>query len=178
MGASSIQQLLEQTADRRSSYGGGSAAALSCAFAAALVEKLAGSHAARFDTPVGDPARRRGARLGRRTGSAASARKLRACCTRLIEVDAQAFSRVVRAGARQDQQALRRALRVATDIPCQVGECAQQVLSIARRIRARVSPNYRVDLRCAEALARAAKQSAQALVAANRVWAKQIAARR
>lgn len=155
MGASSVQQLLERTADRRSSYGGGSAAALSCALAAALVEKLAG-----------------------RTGSAATARKLRACCTRLIEADAKAFAAVVRAGARQDRSALRRALRVATDVPCQVGECAQQVLSIARRIRARVSPRYRVDLCCAEALARAAKQSAQALVAANCAWTKQIAARR
>ncbi|MDP3722554.1 MAG: cyclodeaminase/cyclohydrolase family protein [Candidatus Omnitrophota bacterium] len=150
MGASSVRQLLEQTADRRSSYGGGSAAALSCALAAALVEKLAG-----------------------RTGSAIIARRLRACCTRLIEADAQAFARVVRAGARQDHRAIRRALTVATGIPSQVGECAQQVLSIARRIRARVSPRYRVDLRCAEALARTAKQSAQALVAANRAWRRQ-----
>ena len=151
MGASSVRQLLEQTADRRSSYGGGSAAAFSCALAAALVEKLAG-----------------------RTGSATTARRLRACCTRLIEADAQAFARVVRAGARQDRQTLRRALTVATDIPCQVGECAQQVLSIARRIRARVSPSYRVDLDCAQALARAAKQSAQALVTANRAWIRQL----
>lgn len=151
MGAFSIRQLLEQTADRRSSYGGGSAAALSCALAAALIEKLAG-----------------------RTGSAMTARRLRVCCTRLIEADAKAFAAVVRAGARQDQQALRRALTVATDIPSQVGECAQQVLSIARRIRARVSPNYRVDLDCAQALARAAKESAQALVAANRVWIRQL----
>jgi len=92
----------------------------------------------------------------------------------LIEADAQAFARVVRAGARQDRQTLRRALTVATDIPCQVGECAQQVLSIARRIRARVSPSYRVDLDCAQALARAAKQSAQALVTANRAWIRQL----
>ena len=155
MGASAVRQLLEQTADRRSSYGGGSAAALSCALAAALVEKLAG-----------------------RTGSAMTARRLRACCTRLIEADAKAFAAVVRASARQDRSAIRRALTVATDIPSQVGECAQQVLSIARRIRARVSPRYRVDLDCAQALARAAKQSAQALVAANRAWAKQVAAQR
>ena len=92
----------------------------------------------------------------------------------MIEADAQAFAQVVRAGARQDHRAIRRALTVATDIPSQVGECAQQVLSIARRIRARVSPHYRVDLDCAQALATAAKQSAQALVAANHAWAKQI----
>ena len=151
MGAFSVRQLLEQTADRRSSCGGGSAAALACALAAALVEKLA-----------------------HRTGSALTARKLRACCASLIEADAKAFARVVRAGARQDRQALRRALRAATDIPCQVGECAQQVRSIARRIRARVSPKYRVDLDCAQALATAAKQSAQALVAANRAWMRQL----
>ena len=157
-----MKQLLEQTADRRSSYGGGSAAALSCALAAALVEKLASQ-----------PSRARGGQAGR-TGSAATARSLRACCARLIEADAKAFARVVRAGARQDRNTLRRALTVATDIPCQVGECAQQVLSIARRIRARVSPRYRVDLRCAEALAAAAKQSAQALAAANRVWMRQL----
>lgn len=151
MGAFSVRQLLEQAADRRSSYGGGSAAALACALAAALVEKLA-----------------------HRTGSAATARRLRVCCTRLIEADAKAFARVVRVGARGDRQALRRALRVATDIPCQVGECAQQVLSIARRIRARVSPKYRVDLDCAQALAAAAKQSAQALATVNRAWMRRL----
>ena len=151
MGAFSVRQLLEQAADRRSSYGGGSAAALACALAAALVEKL--TH---------------------RTGNAVTARRLRVCCTSLIEADAKAFARVVRVGARGDRQALRRALTVATEIPCQVGECARQVLSIARRIRARVSPKYRVDLDCAQALATAAKPSAQALATANRAWMRQL----
>jgi len=135
---------------------------LSCALAAALVEKLARQQS------------RAGGGQAGRTGSATTARRLRACCTRLIEADAKTFAAVVRASARQDRGAIRRALTVATDIPCQVGECAQQVLSIARRIRARVSPSYRVDLDCAQALARAAKQSAQALVEANRAWAKQV----
>lgn len=151
MGASSIRQLLEQTADRRSSYGGGSAAALLCALAAALVEKLSG-----------------------RTGSATTARRLRACCTRLIEADAKTFAAVVRAKARQDRRALRRTLNLATDIPCQVDECAKQVLEVALRITPRVSPRYRVDLRCAQVLARAARQSAQALVVANRAWIRQL----
>lgn len=150
MGVSTVARLLKQTATRHSSYGGGSAAALSCALAAALVEKLAG-----------------------RTTAAPTARRLRARCTRLIDADAEAFARVIRASAREDQAAVRRALKTATDIPCQVGECAQQVLAVARRIKARVSLRYRVDLRCADALARAAKQSACALVDANRAWTKQ-----
>ena len=154
MGASSIQQLLEQTADRHGAYGGGSAAALSCALAAALVEKLSG-----------------------RKPAAGIARRLRVCCTKLIDADAKAFAKVVRATAKGDKMALRRALKTATDIPCQIEECSKQVLEVAQRIKLYVSPRYRVDLRCAETLARAAQQSSRALVAANRAWAKSFARR-
>jgi len=151
VGASSIQQLLEQTADRHSSYGGGSAVALSCALSAALVEKLAG-----------------------RKPAAGIARRLRHCCTKLIDADAKAFEQFIRARKRADRRALRRSLKAATDIPSQVEECSKQVLEVARRIRMHVSPRYRVDLRCAEQIAKAARQSARALVAANRAWSKQI----
>jgi formiminotetrahydrofolate cyclodeaminase len=152
VGASSIQQLLEQTADRHGSYGGGSAAALSCALSAALVEKLAG-----------------------RKPASGIARRLRLCCTKLIDADAKVFGQFIRAKNRGDQVATRRALRAATDIPSQVEECSKQVLAVARRIRTHVSPRHRVDLRCAEEIAKAAQQSARALVAANRAWSKQFA---
>ena len=152
MGASSIQQLLERTADRHSSYGGGSAAALSCALSAALVEKVAG-----------------------RKPASGIAKRLRLHCTKLIEADAKVFGSFIRAQKREDRAAMRRALKSATDIPSQVEECSKQVLEVARRIRTHVSPRYRVDLRCAERLAKAAQQSARALVAANRAWSKQFA---
>lgn len=161
MGASSIQQLLEQTADRHGFYGGGSAAALSCALSAALVEKLA-HHAAKA----------RGGQAGRKPASGI-AKRLRLCCTKLIEADAKVFGQFIRAHKRGDRAATRRALKAATDIPSQVEECSKQVLAVARRIRTHVSPRYRVDLRCAERIANAAQQSARALVAANRAWSKQ-----
>ena len=162
-----IGRFLEQTAARHSWYGGGSAAALACALSAALLEKLAC-----LPRPERD---------GKQAGQATSHQAIRAIrkrCTRLIEVDADAFAGVIRASKRHDRAATQRALRAAIRVPWQVSVCAQRLLRIAGQMKARVSPRYRVDLRCAEVLAKASGNAARALVRANLTWLNEPAARR
>lgn len=143
----SVEQLLDQTAKRGTWYGGGSAAALACALAAALLEKLAS-----------------------RPGAAESLRTIRTRCTKLIEEDAHAFARVIQAHMHRDRQAVRRALKVAIEVPAEVCTASQRLLTAAARIRPTLTPAYTSDLRCAVALARASGQAAQALVKTNLEW--------
>ena len=161
-----IERFLEQTADRHSWYGGGSAAALVCALSAALLEKLACL-----------PSRTRGRQAGW-TLRGKTTRTIRAQCARLIEVDARAFARVIRASARHDRLAEARALKTAIEVPWQVHRYTQRLLQVAQRMRTAVSPRYQADLRCAEALAKASGNAARALVNVNLRWLDDPAARR
>lgn len=142
---SSLEQRLDQLATRGSWYGGGSAAALACALAAALLEKLA-SRANRSLHPI------------------------RTRCVQLAEQDALAFARVIRTQARDDRQAAAQALKAAIDVPWQVYDCSQRLLRISRQIRQTLSPRYRSDLQCAQALARASGRAARAFMKANLAW--------
>ena len=143
----SVQQLLNQVAKRGSWYGGGSAAALACALAAALLEKLTN----------GSPAAR-------------SSRQMRSRCTPLIERDAKAFSRVIQAYYQQDRSAARRALKAAIDIPITVYTSSQQVLALGQKARRMIRPKFRSDLTCVLALAEASRQASLALIETNLAW--------
>lgn len=147
----SVEQLLEHTAARGSWYGGGSAAALSCALAAALMEKLASQPEA--------------ARL---------ARAIRQRCTRLVHEDARVFAKAVQAMSSHDPRRVRRAMNAAIAVPQEVCASAQRLRRVSRQIGKTLRPNFRVDLRCADALARAAETSARALVLTNQAWLNQL----
>jgi len=143
----SVDQFLDQTARRGTWYGGGSAAALSCALAAALLEKLAS-----------------------RSTAARPLRAMRTRCVGLVGQDAAAFSRVIRAKARRNRLAVQRALRAAIEIPAEVYASSQQLLKAASQIKQTIHPSYQVDLTCAVALAKASGQAARALVITNLAW--------
>ena len=127
--------------------GGGSVAALSAALAAALLQKLT-TH----------------------SQTAARLRRIRRECLGLIQRDAAAFSRVISATRHEDRRAFRRTLRAAIEIPCRVYEHAQTVNAACRSERRFVKPRFQSDLKCAQALAEAAAQSARALIATNLAW--------
>ena|GEM_PF-2357154 len=145
----SLNDFLEQVARRGSWVGGGGVAALSAALSAALLEKL-----------VTRPA------LGQKL------RRLRGICLALIDADADTFSRVIQAMRRNDQPGFRRALKRATDVPCQVFESAAAVQAACRAARRAINPRFQSDLRCAEALAGASCVAARALIHTNLVWLK------
>ena len=143
----SLEWFLDETAKRGSWYGGGSAAALTCALAASLLEKLANQQT-----------------LTR------AMRTIRTRCATLTHQDAKTFARVIRATARGDRLATQRALKAAIDIPRQVYVNSQQLLKFSYRIKQTLHPKYQVDLRCAQALAKASGQAARALVMTNLSW--------
>lgn len=143
----SLERFLDQTATRGTWYGGGSAAALACALAAALLEKLASR-----PTTIG------------------SIRTVRTTCARLIHQDATAFARVIEAQARRDHHAVQQALKTAIDIPWQVYACSRRLLRASFPIRQTISPRFRSDLRCAVALAKASGEAARVLVMTNLAW--------
>jgi len=155
----SLEQFLNQTAKRGSWYGGGSAAALTCAVSAALLEKLV--------SPV----------AGSRRGSApkpspvaGSLRATRRQVAALVQRDAQAFARVIKAYYQQDKAAIRRSLKEATQIPLTIAQAAGRVLAVSRGVKAGIKPRYRSDLTCVEALAKAARTGAEAFVETNLAW--------
>ena len=143
----SLEQFLGQVAHRGSWVGGGSVAALSAALAAALLEKL-----------VADP--RAARQLARR----------RRACLILIEQDAKRFARVIEATRTKRHGVFARALKDATEVPCQVYEHAGAVLVACRRARRGIKPKFQSDLKCAMAVASSAQASARALIQTNLTW--------
>ena len=145
--SSSVRPILDAIAKQGSWYGGGSAAALACAMSAALLEKLLSS-----------------SRDVRRF------RALRHRCAVLIETDARTFSKVIEAYYRRNPRAAKARLKAAILIPAEVCEASRELLGQARASAHLIKPRYRVDLRCAIELAKAAHASALALVETNLVW--------
>ena len=145
--STSVLQFLDRTATRGSWYGGGSAAALTAATAAALLEKLAS-----------------------RPALARSIRVLRGRCVAAIDGDAQAFARVIKAYYQQDRGAVKRTLKRAIEVPVSVHHTASRLLALAREVKRSVPSKYQSDLRCVVAMATAARDSAAALVATNLDW--------
>ena len=143
----SLEQFLEDVAQRGSWVGGGSVAALSAALSAALLEKL-----------VYRP------QVARRL------RRMRRACVVLMERDAEMFAHVIQATRAHQRQAFTRALKTATEVPCRVFEHAQAIQSTCRAAQRSVNPRLQSDLRCAMALAMAASESARTLIQTNLTW--------
>ena len=142
-----IASFLDELARRGSWVGGGSVAALSASLASALLEKV-----------VVQPAV-----VGR-------LRRIRRRCVRLIAQDAETFARVIRASRSRDRAAFRRALKTATEVPCQVFAHAQRLQGVCRAVQRSVKPRFQSDLRCAMAMALAAAESARTLIETNLAW--------
>ncbi len=142
----SIDQFLRRTATRGSWYGGGSAAALTGALSAALLEKLV-------------------------SGTAAStSRAIRKRCVALIEADANVFARVIKAYYEQDRAAVQRTLKRAIEVPVAVYRSADQLLALATRTQRTIPQRYQSDVQCVVALGKAARDSARALIMTNLAW--------
>ncbi len=143
----SLEQFLDRLAHRGSWVGGGSVAALSAALACALLQKL--------------------------VHHASTVRRLRAIrrsCLELMEQDARTFARVIQTTHTRKRAAFTRALKGAIEIPCQIFEHAQTVQAACRREQRSVKPQLQSDLRCAMALAMAARESARTLIETNLAW--------
>ena len=138
---------LDVIAKRGSWYGGGSAVALGCALAAALLEKLSSEPRSRILT-----------------------RRLRRQCLQLASRDAQVFAHVIRAQASRRSTAFRRALKDAIQVPLDIYAASHAVLVAAARVRRTLSKAYQVDLECVVALAGAAQTGSRALVLTNTRW--------
>jgi len=143
----SLEEFVAQVAQRGSWFGGGSAAASTAAVAAALLEKL-----------LVQPARLR------------QLRRIRRECLRLVDRDATAFAGVIQALRSGGRERFRRALGAATAVQVTVLAHAQQVQAMSQQARRVVSPKFQSDLRCAQALAKAAADSAKTLIQTNRAW--------
>ncbi len=143
----SVEQFLEQVAQRGSWIGGGSVAALGAALAAALLEKLV------FQPPL----RRR-------------LQAVRRECLSLIDQDAKMFARVIDATRGHRRAVFAQALMKATEIPCRVFERAHAVQAACRRAQRAIKPKFQSDLRCALAMAKAASDSSRALINTNLAW--------
>ena len=127
--------------------GGGAAAALSAAVAAALLQKL-----------VSD----------RQTSRRLEA--VRRECLGLVQADADAFARVIRATRGRRPVVFRRSLKRAIEVPYRVFAHAHTIHAMCRSARGRIRPQFHSDLRCADALARAAAAAARGFVATNLAW--------
>ena len=145
--ARSLEQVLDEVARRGSWMGGGSAAALSAALAAALLEKLT------FQSR-----------------EARALREVRRACLRLIDQDAKTFARAIEALQFRRVGTFRRWLKVATSVQEDVHQHAKMIQRVSRQAMGRVKPQFRSDLQCAIALAVAAQRSSQVLIRTNRAW--------
>lgn len=146
----SVGGLLERVAARTPAPGGGAVAALTAASAAALV-----AMAARFSGESAD-----------------RAEELRAHLEPLADADAAAYTAVLAARRlpTEDPTRARRvadAMAEATEVPRRVAAAAAEVATLAARLAETGNPNLVGDARVAELLARAAAESATALVEIN-----------
>lgn len=146
----SVGGLLERVAARTPAPGGGAVAALAGASAAALV-----AMAARFS---GQPAER--------------AEELRARLEPLADADAAAYTAVLAARRLPKDDPTRAArladaLAEATEVPRRVAAAATEVAALAARLVESGNPNLTGDALVGELLARAAAESATALVRIN-----------
>ena len=143
------EHFLEQVARRGSWVGGGSVAALGAALAAALLQKLVV-----------------------RPTIARALRRIRRECVQLIQKDADAFARVIRATRHGNRHSFQRALKAATDVPWRVFLHSQRIQAACRAAQRAVKPRFQSDLRCAMAFAMAASASARTLIDTNLAWLK------
>ena len=165
--ALSAEALLDRFAAQDPTPGGGSAAALAGALAAALVEMVAGL-----------PKTRTGAPEEREKLDAAkvSAAKAGARLRQLVDLDTDAYNAVTSAykmaRATDDEKAARsaaiaKAMRQATEVPLETCERSAEVLRAAAQALAHGNPNAASDVRTAMSLCRAALDAGAENVRAN-----------
>jgi formiminotetrahydrofolate cyclodeaminase len=153
-----VRDFLDLVAARVPAPGGGGAAAVTGALAAALT-----AMAARFSS----------SQLPAAAGIAEQADQLRGRAARLADLDATAYRAVLdayalpRDGAGDRRQRIREALHGAATVPLEIAEIAAQVAGLAATVAAGGNPNLRGDTVAAAYLAEAAARSAAALVDIN-----------
>lgn len=163
----SANDLLDRFASDSPTPGGGSAAALAGALAAALVEMVAGLPKTRTGAPE--------ERL-KLDAAKASAGNAGARLRQLVDLDTDAYNGVTAAyrmpKATDDEKAARsaaiaKAMRQATEVPLETCECTAEVLRAAAQALAHGNPNAASDVRTAMALCRAALDAGAENVRAN-----------
>jgi formiminotetrahydrofolate cyclodeaminase len=143
-----IDDLLDAIAAPEPAPGGGSAAALVGALAAALCAKVA--------------------RLSDDGGSLAQAEALRRRLSSLAPEDAAAFAAALeQLRDRQDDFALGRALAEAADVPLRIAEACADVAELAAALARTGRADIQSDARAASVLAAAGARASQLLVEAN-----------
>jgi formiminotetrahydrofolate cyclodeaminase len=143
-----IDSLLDALASDQPAPGGGSAAALAGAMAAAVCAKVAGSS--------GDG------------GSVAQAAALCRRLTSLAEEDARLFaSALSELDKRDDDFKLGRALEQAADAPLRIAEACADVAALASTLAEQGASELQPDARAAAALAAGATRAAAVLVEVN-----------
>jgi formiminotetrahydrofolate cyclodeaminase len=144
-----LTEFLDAVAREEPAPGGGSAAAVTAALGAALVEM-----SARFSHDWADgPA------------SAARAKELRERLAALAPRDAEAYEALL--AARRKGAGERDALSEASEVPLQIAEAAVEVAELALRVAADGNPNLRSDATTGALIAEAAARAAASLVEVN-----------
>lgn len=146
-----IRGFLKELASKKPVPGGGSAAALSGAMAAALVSMVA--------------------KVSGEENIAEKSEKFMGVLAGLVSRDAEAFERVIRERSSQES------LKEATEIPMQTAEYACQVLKLAEVLLKSCSPIVITDLKVAIKLAETAAEGALLNAKANLNSISQIQAR-
>src|SRR3954454_14516492 len=143
-----IDDLLGALAAREPAPGGGSAAALVGAIAAAICAKVAA--------------------FGEDGGATAQAAALCRRLTQLAEEDARVFANALsELDRRDDDFKLGRALDQAADAPLQIAEACVDILVLASELAETGTPELQADARSAAALAAGATRAATLLVEVN-----------
>jgi len=159
--------LLDRFASQDPTPGGGSAAALAGALAAALVEMVANLP----KTRTGAPDERE-----KLDAAKAAAQKAGARLRQLVDLDTDSYNAVTAAyrlpKATDEEKSARsaailKAMRQATEVPLETCECAAQVLRASAQALAHGNPNAASDVRTAMALCRAALDAGAENVRAN-----------
>ena len=155
----SLTDLLARLAAPTPAPGGGSAAAVTCSLAAALVEMAAG-----FAGETGDS--------GEAGAPGARAAQLRARAVELAELDLTSYGPVLDALARdradpERTAAVTDALSGAAAVPFELAGIAAEVAALAADVAERVGPHVVGDAVTAAVLAHAGGEAAAALVALN-----------
>jgi methenyltetrahydrofolate cyclohydrolase len=153
-----VERFLAALAAREPAPSGGAAAALACAFGAALVEMTASLTVPDGALPV--------AALRERAAA------IRSTATRLADEDAAAYGRVIEAlrAPRDDADRdarVREALSRAADPPLAIAECAAETAELAAALAHDGNPNLRGDALTGALLAEAAALGAARLVEIN-----------
>jgi methenyltetrahydrofolate cyclohydrolase len=145
-----LEELLAEFADRTPAPGGGAAAGIGCALAAALAEM--------------------GARFAGLEDVAERAAAVRADALRMAEADAAGYAPVLEAvrlpkDTPDREVRLHAALAAAADVPLAIAEAAAEAAALARRVAAEGRPALTGDALTGADLAAAAARAAARLVA-------------